>query len=201
MKHIKNYNDFCNEEIDMKKILIGGALVGGIAAGINSIDTTPGKSTASYEETELANFPEYHVHTAQFFDDNLNISINKNDGVIGTYRQAGKQSDYTVTIEEGVSKIYYETSTWGSYIYATTDNSDLPKGQKIDIDELEIVSETSDYKILKVPSFWSSFEYILVNKGYQNKENEFEINGNRYTYFEPNFGFIEGKAAFVVKCR
>ena len=201
MKNIKNYNDFCNEEVDMKKLLIGGALVGGLAAGINSIDTTPGKSKASYEETELANFPEYHVHTAQFFDDNLNISINKNDGVIGTYRQAGKSSDYSVTVEEGVSTIYYETSTWGSYIYATTNRNDLPSGQQVNLNDLEIVKETSEYKILRVPSFWSSFDYVLVNKGYKNEENAFEIDGVKYTYFEPNFGFLTGKAAFVVKCK
>lgn len=201
MKNIKNYNDFCNEEINMKKILIGGALIGGIAAGINSIDTSPSKSTASYEETELANFPEYYVHTAQFFDNNLNISINKNDFLIGTKTIAGKATRYSVTIEEGVSTIYYKTSTWGGYIYASTNKNDLPSGQQININELNVVKETNEYRILEVPSFWSSFDYILVNKGYQNKENGFEIGGIGYTYFEPSFGFLKGKTAFVIKCK
>jgi len=185
----------------MKKMLIGGALIGGIAAGVNSMDNTPSKTTSSYEETELTNFPEYYVRTAKIFDDNLDVSINKNNGVIGTRRRAGKHDDYSVTVNGDVSTIYYKTSTWGVYIYASTNQNDLPGSEAVSLRELEVVEETDQYKILEVPSFWSKFDYIFVNKGYQNKENEFEMDGETYTYYEPSFGFLRGKAAFVVKCK
>jgi hypothetical protein len=92
-------------------------------------------------------------------------------------------------------------STFGEYIYATTNKSDLPGSEPIDLTELEIVEETGEYRILRVPSFWSSLDFILVNKGYSNTKNEFEMNGERYTYFEKSFSFLEGRASFVVKVR
>ena len=52
-----------------------------------------------------------------------------------------------------------------------------------------------------VESFWSGLDFILVNKGYGNTKDEFEMNGDRYTYFEKSFGFLEGHASFVVKCK
>jgi hypothetical protein len=92
-------------------------------------------------------------------------------------------------------------STFNEYIYATTNKSDLPGGAPIDLTDLEIVEETGEYRILRVPSFWSSLDFILVNKGYSNTKNEFEMNGVKYTYFEKSFSFLEGKGSFVVKVR
>jgi len=77
----------------------------------------------------------------------------------------------------------------------------LPSSQEIDLSGLEIVEETGEYRVLRVPSFWSSLDFILVNKGYSNPKNEFEMNGVKYTYFEKSFSFLEGRGSFVVKVR
>ena len=158
------------------------------------------KATAKYQETELSHFPEFYVTTLGM-DNNLNVSVNENDGVIGCQMKQGKHSRYTITVEEGVNQVYYKLSTFGEYCYATTNKSNLPNGDHIDLTELEIVEETGEYRILRVPSFWSSLDFILVNKGYSNTKNEFEMNGVKYTYFEKSFSFLEGRGSFVVKVR
>jgi hypothetical protein len=113
----------------------------------------------------------------------------------------GKHSNYSITVEEGIDKVYYKISTFGEYCYATTNESNLPGGSMIDLSKLEVVEENNEYRILRVPSFWSSLDFILVNKGYGNTKNEFKMNGVRYTYFEKSFSFLGGKGSFVVKCK
>lgn len=198
MKHLNNFEEF--NESKLSKFIVGGALAGATLYGANAIMNPVTKATAEYNETELAHFPEFYVRTLGM-DDNLKVSVNENDGVIGCQMKHGKYTRYTITVEEGVDKVYYKTSSFGEYIYATTNQSDLPGGSLLNLSGLEVVEENNDYKILRVPSFWSGLDFILVNKGYSNPKNEFEMNGEKYTYFEKSLSFLEGRASFVIKSR
>jgi hypothetical protein len=198
MKHLNNFEEF--NESKLTPYIVGAALTGATLMGVDSIINPTTKATAKYQETELAHFPEFYVRTLGM-DNNLNVSVNENDGVIGCQTKQGKHSNYTITIEEGTNIVYYKISSFGEYIYATTNESNLPGGSIINLSELEVVEETGEYRILKVPSFWSSLDFILVNKGYSNAKNEFEMNGVKYTYFEKSFSFLGGRGSFVVKVR
>jgi hypothetical protein len=158
------------------------------------------KVSAEYQETELSHFPEFYVRTLGM-DDNIQVTVNDVDGVIGCKTRQGKHNSYTVTVEEGQDIIYYKVSKWGDYVYATTNKSSLPDGDEINLSQLEVVEETSNYKILSVPSFWSGLDLIFVNKGYSNPKDEFEMNGQKYTYLEKSFGFVQGSESFVIKCK
>lgn len=198
MIYLNNFKDF--NEGKLSNFIAGAAVTGATIWGANAIMNPVTKPSAKYQETELAYFPEFYVRTLGM-DNNLSVSINENDGVIGCQMRQGKHSRYTITVEEGIDKVYYKISTFGEYCYATTNKSNLPGGSMIDISELEVVEENNEYKVLRVPSFWSSLDFILVNKGYVNTRNEFEMNGEKYTYFEKTFSFLEGKASFVIKCK
>ncbi len=198
MKHLNNFEE--HNESKLGKFVAGAAVAGATLWGANAIMNPVTKATAKYQETDLAHFPEFLVITLGM-DDNIQVSVNENDGVIGSQMKHGKHTRYTITVEEGTDKVYYKVSTFGGYIYATTNKSNLPGSEMIDLSELEVVEENNEYRILRVPSFWSSLDFILVNKGYGNPKNEFEMNGERYTYFEKSFSFLEGRASFVVKCK
>jgi uncharacterized protein YuzE len=198
MKHLNNFEEY--NEGKLGNFVAGAAVAGATLWGANAIMNPNTKATAKYQETELAHFPEFYVTTLGM-DNNLNVSVNENDGVIGCKVKQGKHSRYTITVEEGIDKVYYKMSTFGEYCYATTNKSDLPNGEMINLQDLEVVEETGEYRILRVPSFWSSLDFILVNKGYSNTKNEFEMNGQKYTYFEKSFSFLEGRGSFVVKVR
>jgi hypothetical protein len=198
MKHLNNFEEY--NEGKLGNFVAGAAVAGATLWGANAIMNPNTKATAKYQETELSHFPEFYVTTLGM-DNNLNVSVNENDGVIGCKVKQGKYSRYTITVEEGMSQVYYKLSTFGEYCYATTNKSDLPNGEMINLQDLEVVEETGEYRILRVPSFWSSLDFILVNKGYSNTKNEFEMNGQKYTYFEKSFSFLEGRGSFVVKVR
>jgi len=198
MKHLNNFEEF--NESKLTPYIVGAALTGATLMGANAIMNPNTKATARYQETELAHFPEFYVKTLGM-DDNLQVSVNENDGVIGCQMRQGKHDRYTITVEEGQYIIYYKSSTFGGYIYATTNKSDLPSGEMIVLQDLKVIEETGEYTILEVTSFFSGLDYILVNKGYSNTKDEFEMNGERYTYFEKSFGFLPGSAPFVIKCK
>lgn len=198
MKHLQNFDQY--NESKLTKYVAGAAIAGATLWGANALMNPNKQVTAKYQETELAHFPEFYVRTLGF-DDNISVSVNENDGVIGSKHKREKHNRYTITVEEGQDIIYYKTSTFGECIYATTNNSDLPGGNMIDLSELEVIEETGEYKILSVPSFWSGLDFILVNKGYSNPKHEFEMQGQKYTYFEKSFGFIDGYASFVVRVK
>jgi hypothetical protein len=198
MRHLNDFEQY--NESRLGKIAAGAAIVGATLYGANAIMNPRTKAEAKYQETELANFPEFYVRTLGM-DENINLSVSSVDGVIGCKTHRGKHSDYTITVEEGQDVIYWDISSFGEYIYATTDRSTLPNGEKIDLSELEVVEETDKYKILDCSSFFGGPDAIFVNKGYSNPENEFELNGRKYTYIDKSLGFIAGYKSFVIRCK
>jgi hypothetical protein len=198
MKYLNNFEE--HNESKLGKFVAGAAIAGATLWGADAIMNPNTKVSAEYRETELAHFPEFYVRTLGM-DDNIQVTVNDVDGVIGCKTRQGKQDSYTITVEEGQDIIYYKVSKWGEYIYATTNKSILPNSDEINLSQLEVIEETSNYKILSVPSFWSGLDLIFVNKGYSNPKDEFEMNGQKYTYLEKSFGFVQGNESFVIKCR
>jgi hypothetical protein len=198
MKHLQKFNQY--NESKLTKYVAGAAIAGATLWGTNAIINSQNKNaTTEYQETELAHFPEFYVRTLGF-DNNLNVSVNDVDDIIGTRYKSGKYNRYTITVQEGQEgTIYYKISPFGEYIYATTIQNYLPNGNKIVLSELEVVEETGDYKILSVPSPWSGLDYILVNKGYFNAKNGFEMQDQSYTYFQKSLGLMNGSPYFVVR--
>lgn len=200
MKYLNNFEEYSHNEGKFGKFVTGAALVGAGLYGANAIMNPNTQTTATYQETEVDHFPEFYVRTLSV-DENINVTVNDVDTVIGCKTHRGKRSSYTITVEEGVDVIYYKVSQFGEYIYATTDKLILPGSNEINLSELEVVEEGEGYKILYVSSFFSGLDYIFVNKGYKNTKNEFEINGQKYTYLDKSFGFLKGSASFVIKCK
>jgi hypothetical protein len=197
MKHLDNFEKF--NEGRFKDMMIGGAIAGATLLGANAIMNPRANIEVNYTETDIAKFPEYYVKTPGS-DENFDLTISE-DNVLGTKIHVGKSSRYTITVNEGIDYVYYKMSSFGEVIYATTNKSILPKSERIDLTELEVVEETNSYKILRVSSFWSGLDFIAVDKNYQNSGNEFEIDGKKYTYLQKSFGFLEGTATFVFECK
>jgi hypothetical protein len=198
MKHLSNFEQY--NESRLGKLAAGAAIVGATLYGANAIMNPRTNVEAEYQETELAHFPEFYVRTLGM-DENIKVSVNEIDGVIACKTHRGKHADYTITIEEGIDVVYWDISSFGEYIYATTNKSNLPGGEKINISDLEVVKETDKYKILDCSSFFGGPDAIFVNKGYSNPKNEFEMNGKKYTYTEISLGFVSGYKSFVIKCK
>lgn len=196
MKHLNNFEEF--NESKLTKYALGAAALGATIWGANKLANPNKEVKVRSNQTELVHFPEFSITTLGF-DNNIDVSINEVDTTIGVKTRHGKRTRYTITVDESVDVVYYKVSTFGEYIYATSDKTILPGSKAIHLSDLEVVEETNSYKILRYPSFFSGLDFILVNKGYQNTKNEFEINGQRYSYFEKSFGFLEGHASFVVK--
>jgi hypothetical protein len=196
MKHINSYDKF-NEGI--------GKTIATAALGAALLTTSCGNKgpvKVEYEETDINKFPEYYITTLGN-EHNINLTVSP-DGVIGSKYSEGsgktRHSEYTITIGENIDHIYYKTSTWGGHIYGTYDRSNLPGSDRVEINGLEVVEETSTYKILEVPGFWSSFNYILINKGYKDKSREFKIGNKTYTYLDFNKGWFT-HAKFVIEVK
>lgn len=216
MKYLHKFDSF-NEEIRiglddrglpkltgtgkaLRNLAVGGAIVGGLAYGAKSMyNSIPDKPVVKYEQTVMGSFKEYYLRTPKM-DDNIQFTINTKDGVIGSRIKVGKSDRYTLTVPSGVSKVYYDKSTWGGYVYGTTNSSDLQDpSDVIDLNTLDVAEEGPTYKILRVSSFWSNLDFIFVDKGFVSEQGEFEIDGEVYTYIEKSFGFLEGRASFVIK--
>jgi hypothetical protein len=216
MKYLHNFDSY-NEEIKislndrglpkltgtgkaLRNLAVGGAIAGGLSYGANSMyQSIPDKPVVKYEQTVMGSFKEYELRTPGS-DYNIQFTINTKDSIIGSRIKVGKHDRYTLTVTSNVTKVCYDLSTWGGYIYGSSNSSDLQDpSDVIDLNELEVVEEGSTYKILRVSSFWSNLDYIFVDKGFESTMGEFEIDGETYTYIEKSFGFLEGRASFVIK--
>lgn len=216
MKYLHNFESY-NEEIKislndrglpkltgtgkaLRNLAVGGAIAGGLAYGANSLyQSIPDKPVVKYEQTVMGSFKEYELRTPGS-DYNIQFTINTKDSIIGSRIHPGKHDRYTLTVPSNVTKVWYDRSTWGGYIYGSSNSSDLQDpSDVIDLNELEVVEEGSTYKILRVSSFWSNLDYIFVDKGFESTMGEFEIDGETYTYIEKSLGFWEGRASFVIK--
>ena len=84
MKNVKSYQEFTNEEIDFRKVLIGGAVVGGIGIGAYRLNQI--NKYAELAETEVISgikFKQYEVYVndetfeLNFSEDGLALAMKK----------------------------------------------------------------------------------------------------------------------------
>lgn len=178
MKYLRtyeNFNEFCNEEINWKKALIGTAIAGAVGASVYR--TSQINDYAELVDTEIISgkkFNQYQVYTnGETFD--LNIS---EDGVIScswSEKNGKHEKTYnSITIPKDVSVIWYDNKIdINNNVFASVDK--INGGDRIDINKLSIVEETETYIIYET-SFFSSIDFIVVDKGHKSGE-EFMIQG------------------------
>lgn len=175
MKNIKKYDEFCNEELNLKKALIGSAIAGVMGAGL--YHTSQINKFAELEDTELVSnqkFNQYDVYVnGETFD--LNIS---EDGVISAeWETRSGKSSHTyrcVTLPEGTSEYWVDVemdAENGIFVSSKPING----GKKIRLQDLDIYDQTDTY-IVYYPGFSSSIDYIILDKGHKEGE-EFKIEG------------------------
>ena len=186
MKNIKSFSSF-NEEINIRKTIATGLLSASLLTGC--ADT----NKAYYTELTTINnkkFNEYELDRPAFKTD-ITFTVGPS-GFIGTrwHRTTGKsgQNFGTITLNRNVDVVYYDTSTFKSIVYA--DSSDL-KSDSIELRNLKVIEETDTYKIYDTGNWFSSIDYIMVNNGYMNKENEFIVDGVKYTYLSKTIGMSD----------
>jgi hypothetical protein len=210
MKHLKSYESFdysANEEINIKKALIGGAFAGIVGTGL--YHTSQIYNYAEQEDTEVISgqkFNQYDVYVSgETFD--LNIS---DDGVIsaewseehGSGKNRETRQFNCVTIPNETKEIWYDTKTFESGNGVFVSIKSISGGEKINISELSIKEETDTYVIYDTPMF-SSIDYIIMDKGHtsgeeftiQNKIGNWicdDIGHNVYIFALKNFGGGKG---------
>lgn len=178
---IKDFKSF-NEELNIKKGIAAGLLSASLLGGC----TNGPKDVHCDDVTEINNkkFYEYEVDR-DILENDLTFTIGPS-GFIGTrwHVSSGKSghNEGTITIDKDVDVVYYDDSAFMNIIYA--DSTSL-NSNSIDLKKLKIVEETDTYKIYDA-GYFKDAAYIMVNNGYQNKENEFTIDGVKYTYLITN---------------
>jgi len=193
---IKKYHEY-NEELSRKSLLAGVIAIGVISGAAKIM-------LSNKPEQEIVNgvkFIEYETTTNS--GQSIYFSISK-DGVIANRWSVTTGSDddeettyyNTITISEKSTKVYYKRRFLDSYIHASESKI---SNNFLDISKMKIVKETSEYKVLKVDSFFGDeIDYVMVIKSSPtNGKGKFQINNYTYSYLNPSLGFFEKDAYFV----
>lgn len=162
MYKVKKYDDFINEELNMRKSTMGLIGAGVIAAGVyyNSVNQGKGK----LQDTEIVgneSFKEYNVYTSnQNFD--LNIS-----GKVMVSHHSYKSGKHTknvtnITVPSGIDEIWYKTGFLSTPIASV---KPFHGAEKMKISDLDVYKSTDKYTIYSC-GFFSPFDYVIVNNGY-----------------------------------
>lgn len=179
MKNIKTYNQF-NEEINLKQLVVGGAITAAAATGIyHEIETHDKAGLCDTEILSGKKFKQYDVSTdSHFFD--LNVS---EEGVISahwtTTSGSGKNQKTThhncITVPKGTTEIYYDTKFFESGTFVSTKYF---KGSSLlELKNLTKTEETDTYIIYR-GKFFSSVDHVVVNKGHTKGE-EWTMNDDK----------------------
>jgi hypothetical protein len=136
--------------------------------------------------------PHKEYNSSSYSPHSFFASINKKDGTISTVMDIGSRyTDLvgTIIISDNVNTIYY-IDDFKYYLKASTNKDDIldKKLVSVNINTLNILEENDKYKILEVPYETHMLglnggylRYIIVNKGYYDKLNEFEVDGEKYS--------------------
>lgn len=181
MNNIKNYNDFIEERIDLRKAAIGTAVAGGLFLGYNYYNQN--KGIANLEKTikiEDEDFKKYSLITKyQIFELTINKSV-----VVSTHSYTVGDDDdekvITITnaiIPTDVKTIWYETK----FLKGTFASSEYFKGSKqINIDDLKIYKRTKTYTIYS-GGFLCPFNYVIVNNHHKEGD-EYKLSDGSANY-------------------
>lgn len=179
MENIKTYGEFCNEEINLKKALIGGVLAVGV--GLGTYDYVKNYGKARLTDTEIVGggeFKQYSLYAAAMVFD-LNIS---SDGIISSHWTT--QEDSGTEDEEGnaemetvdhncitlpndrITEFWYDSKI-SDGIFSSI--KPISGGNKIILSQLSVYYESDTYKIYS-GKFLSPFDYVIVNKNHKEGE-------------------------------
>jgi hypothetical protein len=203
MRTIKSYNEFTNEEIDFKKVLIGGALIGGMGLGAYRLNQI--NKYAQLTETEVISgmrFKQYDVYINNkiFY---LNFS---EDGVISAKWSKSKGSGKnrktvyykTITVPNKTKEVWFYTEAFEVKNELFASIKPINGGKKLILSELDIIEETDTYVIYGTHMF-SPVDHIVMEKGHTSGD-EFtvqdrignwvcdKIGNNVYLFAFKNFG-------------
>lgn len=181
MKHIKKYDQF-NEEIDIRRALVGGAIgVAAVAASAGVYDVVKNYDKAGLNKKEVVcgkNFKDYDLD-AKGESFTLHMS---DDGVIcsewETTSSDGKTTQTTshncITVPDDTKEIWYHSKFFGG-LFAST--KPLSGGKHISLSDMTLKKETSTYTVY-AGKFFSTINYVVVNKGHKKGE-EFTISDDK----------------------
>ena len=206
MKHLKTYESFeylSNEEINIKKALVGGALAGIVGAGL--YHTSQIYNYAEQEDTEVISGQKFNQYDVYVNGETFALNIS-DDGIISAKwseeHGSGKNRTTTyyncVTIPNNTKEIWYNTKTFEASNDVFVSIKPISGGKKIILSELSIKEETDTYVIYNTGIF-SSIDHIIMDKGHtkgeeftiQNKMGNWvcdDIGYNVYIFALKNFG-------------
>lgn len=178
MKNVKSYQEFTNEEIDFRKVLIGGAVVGGIGIGAYRLNQI--NKYAELAETEVISGIKFKQYEVYVNDETFELNFSE-DGVIsakwGESKGSGKHRKTvyynTITVPNKTKEVWFDTEFFEADNGLFASIKPISGGKKLTLSELDIIEETDTYVIYDTPMF-SSVDHIVMEKGHTSGE-EFTI--------------------------
>lgn len=175
MKNIKNYEDFHNEELNLKKALLGGVIAGVVGSGL--YHTSQINKFAELQETEIVGNQKFNQYDVYVNGETFNLNISEDEVISAEWQKKSGKTSHTyrsVTLPEGTTDIWIETELDAQNgIFVSS--KPLSGAKKMNLSELDVYDETDTY-IIYNPGFLSSIDYIILDKGHKNGE-EFKIEG------------------------
>lgn len=175
MKNIKNYEDFHNEELNLKKALLGGAIAG--VVGSSLYHTSQINKFAELQETEIVGNQKFNQYDVYVNGETFNLNISEDQVISAEWQKKSGKTSHTyrcVTLPEGTSEYWVDVEMDAENgIFVSS--KPIVGGKKIRLQDLDVYDETETY-IIYNPGFLSSIDYIILDKGHKNGE-EFKIEG------------------------
>ena len=175
MKYLQKFENFeyTNEEINLKKALIGGAMAGAIGYGV--YHNTQINKFAKLEDTEVISGMKFNQYDVYVNDETFNLNISEDGFISAEWSVTNGKHTHTyncITIPDKTQKIWISSNmdmTNGIFV----SGKPISGGESISISDLDIYDQSKTYIIYKSPMF-SSVDYIIMNKGHKEGD-DFEI--------------------------
>jgi len=182
MKYLQKFENFdsTNEEINLKKALIGGAMAGAIGYGV--YQTSQINKFAKLEDTEVISGMKFNQYDVYVNDKTFNLNISE-DGIISAeWSEEDEKNTNTyncITIPNKTQKIWISSNMdMDNGIFVS--GKPIPGSESISISDLDIYDQSETYIIYESPMF-SSVNYIIMNKEHKQGE-DFEIENKMGKY-------------------
>ena len=187
MNKIKTYEEF-NEEVNWANAVTGAATVGVLGLGGAAIyQSIANNNLATNDDKVIVSGQEFNSYTL-YSDEDFDLSVCKDDGFIVSRHsyKVGKNthSVTTLNVPKGYDDVYYDNPFFGS---VKASSKKFAGSKHIKISDLDVVESTKDYTIYS-GSWFSTFDYIVVDNGGYNKDGvEFKFNDSSlgsWKYYE-----------------
>lgn len=175
---VKRYDEFVNEEINVKKALIGTAAVG--VVGLSAYNTYKNYDIARFDKVETISSNKFKKYDLLANGNSFDLIISE-DFVISSHwteeESDGEDEDgntkyktvhyYNITIpNQKITEIYVDKKFMGG-LFASS--KQFSGSTKIKLNDLHVVEDTQTYTIYGGGIF-GVVDYIVVNKGHKEGE-------------------------------